>query len=226
MEFSNLISCEAGVCKNISQIWNCQFENKLDLLKKNYGPRQEYKGWCNCQRCPKSNRTEDLTDSCPKETEFCFREDARPDLYDEKRQDLCKAPTCKTCDDICADRHQCLDMKNRRDVVYFGVDEYDDPLLTYYDCKDGECIEIYDMKCTRTCDAKTFDFNSASMALLQVCEYVMKMDPLTFNTYLLVRVKEFLCQDAEEFLIKLKMDIRLCLILPEGKINYKQTPHF
>ena len=59
-------------------------------------------------------------------------------------------------------------MKNRRDVVYFGVDEYDDPLLTYYDCKDGYCKEIYDLKCTRTCDAHQFDFSRANFALLQV----------------------------------------------------------
>lgn len=59
-------------------------------------------------------------------------------------------------------------MRNRRDVVYFGVDEYDDPLLTYYKCDQGNCTEIHDMKCTRTCDAKEFDFNRANIALLQV----------------------------------------------------------
>ena len=52
--------------------------------------------------------------------------------------------------------------------MYFGVDEYDDPLLTYYDCVRGNCTEIYEMKCTRTCDAKEFDFNRANFALLQV----------------------------------------------------------
>ena len=45
--------------------------------------------------------------------------------------------------------------------MYFGVDEYDDPLLTYYKCDKGNCTEIYDMKCTRTCDAKEFNFNFA-----------------------------------------------------------------
>ena len=59
-------------------------------------------------------------------------------------------------------------MNNRRDVVYFGVDEYDDPLLTYYDCVRGNCTEIYEMKYTRTCDAKEFDFTRANFALLQV----------------------------------------------------------
>ena len=109
-----------------------------------------------------------LDDSCPKETEYCFLEGANPATYDEKRKELCKSPKCQGCFDLCAERHQCLDMNNRRDVVYFGVDEYDDPPLTYYDCVRGNCTEIYEMKCTRTCDAKEFDFNRANFALLQV----------------------------------------------------------
>ena len=52
--------------------------------------------------------------------------------------------------------------------MYFGVDEYDDPLLTYYQCQDGNCTEIYDMKCNRTCDAKKFNFKEVNIALLQV----------------------------------------------------------
>ena len=53
-------------------------------------------------------------------------------------------------------------------MVYFGVDEYDDPLLTYYDCKDGACTEIYDLKCNRTCDHKIFDFGAINVVILQV----------------------------------------------------------
>ena len=56
----------------------------------------------------------------------------------------------------------------RRDVVYFGVDEYDDPLLTYYQCQEGNCSEIYDMKCNRTCDDVKFNFEDVNVALLQV----------------------------------------------------------
>jgi hypothetical protein len=48
------------------------------------------------------------------------------------------------------------------------VDEYDDPLLTYYDCKDGACTEIYDLKCNRTCDHKLFDFGAVNVVILQV----------------------------------------------------------
>ena len=43
-----------------------------------------------------------------------------------------REPGCQTCKGICQERHECLDMNSRRDVVYFGIDEYEDPLLTYY----------------------------------------------------------------------------------------------
>ena len=70
-------------------------------------------------------------------------------------------------------------MRSRRDVVYFGVDEYDDPLLTYYHCVDGgNCTEIYNMTCSRTCDEKQFDFNRANFALLQVGVVVCRNFPL------------------------------------------------
>ena len=61
----------------------------------------------------------------------------------------------------------CQYIVDRRDVVFFGVDEYDDPLLTYYDCKDGACTEIYDLKCNRTCDHKLFDFGAVNVVILQ-----------------------------------------------------------
>ena len=58
-------------------------------------------------------------------------------------------------------------------MVYFGVDAYDDPELTYYQCRDGNCSEIYDMKCTRTCDDKEFNFNKVNVALLQVSNQLL-----------------------------------------------------
>ena len=110
-----------------------------------------------------------ISDTCPKETEECFLPGANPSTYDEKRKELCAKPTCMTCHGICQERHQCLEMRSRRDVVYFGVDEYEDPLMTYYHCVDGgNCTEIYNMTCSRTCDEKKFDFNRANFALLQV----------------------------------------------------------
>lgn len=58
-------------------------------------------------------------------------------------------------------------MKSRRDVVYFGIDEYGDSLLTYYKCTDGDCVEINDMKCNRTCDGAKFDISAANYILLE-----------------------------------------------------------
>ena len=44
-----------------------------------------------------------LADSCPKETEYCFLEGADPASYDEKRQELCKNPSCQGCFDLCTE---------------------------------------------------------------------------------------------------------------------------
>ena len=54
MGFNNIIiSCEGGVCKNISKIWKCDFENRLsDLLDYRL---KNHDGWCNCKRCLVSN---------------------------------------------------------------------------------------------------------------------------------------------------------------------------
>ena len=68
-------------------------------------------------------------------------------------------------------------MNSRRDVVYFGVDEYDDPLLTYYQCKDVNCTEIYDMKCNRTCDSRRFEVNNNNV------NYVLLQVELTLHRY-------------------------------------------
>ena len=55
MGFNNIIiSCEGGVCKNISKIWQCDFKNRLsDLL--DYRGLKNVDGWCNCKRCLESN---------------------------------------------------------------------------------------------------------------------------------------------------------------------------
>jgi len=174
--YNSLISCQAGFCKNISKIWDCTYQDRLKVLLDDYGSKGQLEGWCNCRRCPESNTSivegaDTLT--CPRNTEYCFLKTANPSTYDEKMQELCTDPTCETCLDICRDRRQCLDMKSRRDVVYFGVDEYDDPLLTYYKCQDGNCTEIYDMKCNRTCDAKKFPISDVNYVLLEGERVVM-----------------------------------------------------
>lgn len=166
--FSSLISCEKGFCKNVSEIYECTYKDRyLDLLHKD----SLSDGFCNCNQCPESNTT--IGDECPKETDFCFAQNRQPALYDEKELELCRNPTCQTCDDMCKSNRQCLNMKSRRDVVYFGVDENDASQLTYYKCKEGDCIEIYDLKCNRTCDYKKFDFNSVNVVILQGERLVM-----------------------------------------------------
>merc|ERR1719347_955034 len=179
MGFNDLISCQGGYCKNISKIWDCTYKDRLQDLLKNYGSKQQLEGWCNCRRCPETNGSvvEDVDSkkqlTCPKPTEYCYLKTADPSTYNEKMIEMCTDPTCQTCYDICKSMRHCLDMKSRRDVVYFGVDAYDDPELTYYQCRNGNCSEIYDMKCTRTCDEKEFNFNAVNVALLQGERVVM-----------------------------------------------------
>ncbi|XP_023322370.1 uncharacterized protein LOC111696850 [Eurytemora carolleeae] len=168
VNFNTMISCEKGYCKNVSRIYDCIYKDMYqDLLNKT----KDSDGFCNCNRCTTSNTS--IPGDCPKETAFCFAKGRNPEEYDEKEKLLCAAPTCQNCYDICKTKHQCLDMNSRRDVVYFGVDEYDDPMLTYYDCKNGVCTEIYDLICNRTCDHKKFDFNTINVVVLQGERLVM-----------------------------------------------------
>jgi len=167
MGLNSLISCEAGLCKNISRIWDCEYKDSFTSLEKRFGSKGERDGYCNCNRCPEDNTT-GIGEKCEKSTEYCFLETGQPDsINDEKWAELCKDAGCQTCRGICEERHQCLNMKSRRDVVYFGIDEYGDSLLTYYKCTDGDCVEINDMKCNRTCDSAKFDISAANYILLE-----------------------------------------------------------
>ncbi len=47
-------------------------------------------------------------------------------------------------------------MSSRKDPTKIGTDDYGLPRLAYYECKKGYCSEIYDLKCERRCDSKTF----------------------------------------------------------------------
>ena len=64
MEFNNLISCEAGVCKNISHVWKCSYKDHLSDLLEDYGSAKQLKGWCNCRRCPESNTRYRMEEKC------------------------------------------------------------------------------------------------------------------------------------------------------------------
>ncbi len=181
-QFDDVISCEMGECKNVSMIYSCTFQDTLEDLKMSWG-KEGYvtDGYCNCNQCPESNVSlvVDVTLSalqCPKDTRYCFEKDRKPELYNAERRELCKAPKCQTCDDMCNDQLHCLSMHSRQDVAYFGVDmtrNPPEPKLTYYSCKKGECTKIYDLKCQRVCDFKKFDLKDKNMVLFSGERVVM-----------------------------------------------------
>ena len=142
-------------------------QDALEDLRKPWGKGSWVTdGYCNCNQCDKSNVSlvVDVTVSalqCPKDTRYCFQKGRVPAEYSEERRELCKAPTCQTCFDMCNDQLHCLSMHSRQDVAYFGVDmsrNPPEPKLTYYNCERGECTNIYNLKCQRVCDFKEFDF--------------------------------------------------------------------
>jgi len=174
--FSDLISCNQGECKNVSKIYECTYANTLLELMDPWG-KDPYmtNGFCNCNECTESNTSlvVDVTVSqvhCPKDTRYCFESGRDPSNYTEERRQLCQAPLCQTCFDMCQEQLNCLSMHSRQDVAYFGVDMTKDPpepKLTYYNCVQGECIKVHKLQCRRTCDFRQFDFNHANLALFQ-----------------------------------------------------------
>ena len=57
---------------------------------------------------------------------------------------------------ICHQKKECFDMNSRRDPPKIGTDEFGQDRLTYYECHGGYCSEIYNLKCERRCNSKTF----------------------------------------------------------------------
>lgn len=143
------ISCLAGICKNISEVYSCTFKNKLDDIRQDWG-----NGYCHCNNC--DNATVPYLGSCPEPISKCNRE--RPyDFYgNETVRQFCQHVHCASCKAICNQRGECFDMKDRRDPTMIGTDEFGNAVLGYYTCKDGYCIEIYDLKCERRCNELTF----------------------------------------------------------------------
>jgi len=180
--FSDLISCEMGECKNVSMIYQCSYINTFEELQEPWGnPGYVTNGFCNCNECTESNVSlvVDITLSqlqCPKDTRYCFEQDRNPDNYSEERKELCEAPRCQTCFDMCNDQLNCLSMHSRQDVAYFGVDmtkKPPEPHLTYYECIEGECIKVHSLVCNRTCDYKEFDFADRNLVLFSGERIVM-----------------------------------------------------
>jgi len=180
--FNDIISCEMGECKNVSNIYACTFTDTLQELHEVWGKEgYEMDGYCNCNQCTESNVSlvVDVTISalqCPKDTRYCFEKGRNPETYSEEKKELCKEPKCQTCFDMCNAQLHCLSMHSRQDVAYFGVDmtrNPPEPKLTYYNCLKCDCTKIHQLKCQRVCDFKEFDFKDKNMVLFSGERVVM-----------------------------------------------------
>ena len=171
-----------GECLNVSMIYKCNYiDTLLDLQEPKGNPGYVTDGYCNCNQCTHTNTTvvaDDKTGElfCPKDTRYCFEKGRDPDNYTEERRAVCRSPRCQTCLDICKETRNCLSMHSRQDVAYFGVDMTKEPpesKLFYYNCKQGVCTAVHTLKCQRTCDYKTFDFENRNLVLFQGERIVM-----------------------------------------------------
>nr|XP_040567981.1 uncharacterized protein LOC121117603 [Lepeophtheirus salmonis] len=146
IRFNNIqISCEAGICKNITAVYKY--------------------GVCNCNRCdmdvslsphitPKAPITS-LIEHCPLDIINCT---SVPDsLKNESQRLACSDVKCSSCKQICQDQEFCFDLRKRRDPTIIGTDIYRNPVKRYYTCEHGYCSEIYDLKCERRCDDLQFN---------------------------------------------------------------------
>ena len=57
-------------------------------------------------------------------------------------------------------------MTARRDPTEIGTDEYGNSILTYYNCQNGICVEIYDLKCERRCNELEFDMSDKNSVII------------------------------------------------------------
>ena len=60
---------------------------------------------------------------------------------------------------ICNQRRECFDMKDRRDRTVIGTNKTGNgtPVKSYYTCLNGYCTEIYNLTCERKCNETEFD---------------------------------------------------------------------
>lgn len=159
-----LLSCKAGRCKNISAIYQCSFQSKLDDIKF----AQNGDGECSCQKCKHMNSGRYMG-KCDPLVEFC--------LSDEVRQNAtfkatCLNKGCFDCWNLCSTRKECFDMKVRSDSTLIGRDEYGRPKLKYYSCNDGHCEEIYNLACERRCEDIRIDPSKTNFVLFHGEELV------------------------------------------------------
>ncbi|TRY73043.1 hypothetical protein TCAL_03339 [Tigriopus californicus] len=153
-----VLSCEAGICKNISAIYQCSYQSKLDDIKK----AQNGDGECSCVKCRQPNGGRYLG-KCHPLIEYC--------LSDEGRQNgtsaaVCQEKGCFNCWNLCSAKKECFDMKVRSDSTLIGRDQFGRPLLKYYACIEGHCEEIYNLSCKRRCEDIKIDPSKTNYILL------------------------------------------------------------
>jgi len=176
VKFDNVqVQCTSGVCKNISEVYKCTFKDRLtdiqedwsENAQKNWGD-DEGRGFCHCRACTDDSVTypgecPDLNSNCIKSmSKWKFNKDG---YQNETEKEICQEKPCATCKMICNQRGECFDMKGRRDPTVIGTDEFGNPVTGYYTCKNGFCIEIYDLKCERRCDSRQFDMNEKNSVI-------------------------------------------------------------
>ena len=162
-DFDNIqISCMAGICKNISSVYQCTFDNILNDIENEWSDD----GFCHCQNC--YNESVTFSGTCNKTVSICNnggRRDNRelceniPDIPEYSNE-------CASCRAICHQRGQCFDMRKRRDPTKIGTDEFGIPELKYYTCNKGQCEEIYNLKCKRRCNELNFDMNNKNAVIV------------------------------------------------------------
>ena len=57
-------------------------------------------------------------------------------------------------------------MTAQRDPTEIGTDEYGNSILKYYHCQNGNCTEIYDLKCKRRCNELEFDMSDKNSVII------------------------------------------------------------
>jgi len=168
VSFDNIqVQCVTGVCKNISEVYKCDFHDRLTDIQEDW-EETVGKGFCHCQQC--TNEDVSYPGECPELTSKCIKEMKNwkwhEDGYENKTEaDICSAQPCATCKSICNSRNECFDMKARRDPTVIGTDEYGNPVVGYFTCTEGYCVEIYDLKCERRCDSREFDMRGKNSVI-------------------------------------------------------------
>jgi len=161
------VQCTSGTCKNISEVYKCEFKDRLTDIENDWS-KTEGKGYCHCKQC--TDESVSYPGECPELTSKCIRDMKNwkwnENGYENKTEaDICSALPCATCKSICNQRNYCFDMKARRDPTVIGTDEFGNPVTGYFTCNDGYCIEIYDLACERRCNSTDFNMKDKNSVI-------------------------------------------------------------